>query len=395
MVDKDDPLSVFEGQTEVVCKVDSWHVVGTEERYKICCSSDHVAPITEIVGRLKLSEADKTLDFSDVVFESSLSLKACLKALKGHEKLQKLSLDQMLLNEAEWSIVINSLGSLKSLRDLNLAASGLESPQVEQIAKQLIDLSGEESSICKSLRKLNISYNDLSDEIAISLASILSVCPNLFALDLENIGLVNPSPQLSTALKSSSVRELNLSGNRFADSVLSCLLSSLHNCSKLNLCSILVDQRVESGFSEGLMKLATNSNSRLQVLDLSKNNFPKHCVFDVVTALCEARQLHTISLALLDCISDDALIHFLKKNLDKFKKLDVGGAGLSKPMKLELIDIIIDLFQGSIECFCCSGVDKIDGETLISQWRACKGASAFAEGPIGLRRRYQFSLTSE
>ena len=398
IVDKDDPLAVFDGQSEVLCNVDSWHIVGIEETYNMCCNTEGVTPIEDVLSKLKLSDLDKTLDFGDVVFETPMSRRAMLKTLNGHAKLQRLNLEQTLLSDSEWSLVTNSLDSLKCLKDLNLSASGLNKDNLEQMAKRLSELSGE-SNITKSLRKLNLSYNRLCDEAVGSLSALLSVLSNLFTLNLECVDLSNPSPQLASSLRSSTVRELNLSDNQLADGILSSLLGALENFTDLNLSGILDHHSVsgvDSGFSEGLLKLTTNANSRLLSLDISENDIPKHFIFDVVAALSEAKHLQALSLCGIDCVTDDVLVHFLRKRPKNLKKLNIENVSLSKPMKLEGIDSITDLFQGvSFDSFCFSDVKKIDAVTLIAQWKSIKGEeTALVKGPVGSRSKYQFCLTA-
>lgn len=395
MVDKDDPLDIFEGQTEVLCNVDSWHVVGIEETYTNCCCSEGVKPIEEILSKLRLSDAEKTLDFHDVVFETPMAVRATLKTLSGHSKLQRLSLEETILNGNDWSLVINALGSLKCLKDLSLSASGLKKANLEKMSKRLTQLCGEESSIVKSLRKLDLSFNTLRDEAVGSISALLSVFSNLFSLNLDCVGLVNPPAQLAASLRSSTAKELNLSRNQLADCVLSCLVASLEGFTDLKLAGIFQNQQIiDGGFSEGLLKLTTNANSRLQTLDISSNNIPRHFVYDVVAALSQAKHLHSLSLAHVGCVTDDVMIHFLKKIPKSLKRLDIEGISLSKPMKLELIDAITDWFQGVVDSFGFSKVDQIDADTLVAQWNDIKGDISVVKGPVGSRRKYLFCLTT-
>ena len=136
-------------------------------------------------------------------------------------------------------------------------------------------------------------------------------------------------------------------------------------------------------------------NSPLQTLDISQNNIPKRYAFDVAMAICHAKLLQSLSLNGLQCVSDDVLIHILRKSSSCLRRLELDGVGIARPMKLELVDMLVEMFQNDLEYVSLFGLHEDDFATLKTQWEYCKGNLAVVKGPLGRRRKCQFSLSTK
>jgi len=399
MLDNDDPLVIFESESEVLCNVDSWHVVSSEERYRTCCESDGVAPLQSLIDKLKISDSSRTFNFGEIIVETPQSLSILLRTMNGHVNLQSLSFEQTILCGKDWDLLKRALQAMSKLRELNLASSGLMSEHLTMLVRGFKEAKEDpqvSDTICKSLRSLNLSNNYLGDAALDSLTSILEDLTDLRVLVLQGIGLTNTNTQFHAALNCSSLKEFDISSNLLGDSVLMPLLSSLKSVVALNVSSVTCSSTAviseDYGLTQGLMKLSTNHNSSMERLDISLNHIPKSFTFDLIIAISEAKKLSSLSLAHVSNLNDDSLIHLLRKCPTKFRSLDLRGVKLSKPMKIELIDLLLELFQTDIDNIRFSHIESIDSDTLVSNWLSVKGDLALVNGPVGHHNLLSLSL---
>ncbi|KAL7611155.1 hypothetical protein Lser_V15G12828 [Lactuca serriola] len=191
-----------------------------------------------------------------------------IESLKNASECSRYSLERLKLGSSLYDIILESLGRLANLRELDLSFCGLTGPITESITG------------LRFLEVLDLSYNQLTGTIPESLGGLA----NLRELHLHNCRLIGPIPESVTRLRFLQV--LDLSHNQLTGPIPESLgrLVSLQSISltsnRLNgTIPVSISQLpklhsvdISNNFLEGVVSEAHFANlSMLKHLDTSSN----------------------------------------------------------------------------------------------------------------------------
>ena len=155
------------------------------------------------------------------------------------------------------------------------------------------------SSTNKSLERVTLRNNNISDEGMVDIITALSVHPHLKRLNLVGNGLrENGCVALVTLLRCSAkeLQYLYISNNDVGDEGIEALVPALANCNQLNELYISDNPSITTKGWQSLATILEAPNSNLEVLDMSQNNVNDEPVASFASALANNHTLHTLYL---------------------------------------------------------------------------------------------------
>ncbi|XP_041637971.1 NLR family CARD domain-containing protein 3-like [Cheilinus undulatus] len=287
-------------------------------------STDRLSPVQWSALVFILLSSEKDLDVFDLK-KYSASEEALLRLLQVVKASNKALLSGCNLSERSCG-ALSSVLSSSSLRELDLSNNDVQDSGVEELCGELMDplskletlrlsgcnlserscgaLSSVLSSQSSSLRDLDLSNNHLQDSgVALLSPGLESPHCRLDSLRLSGCKLSERScGALSSVLKSSSLRELDLSNNNLQDSGVEQLCGGLTDPQstlqtlRLSVCNL--SERSCGALSHSVL---SSQSSSLRDLDLSNNNLQDSGVALLSSGL-ESLHCRLDSLSLSGCL---------------------------------------------------------------------------------------------
>ena len=151
----------------------------------------------------------------------------------------------------------------------------------------------------KSLQRVTLSENDISDGALVDIITALSIQPRLQDIEMaDNTLSVNGCKALATLLRNSvtELQHLDLGDNEINDEGMDALVPALKNCNQLQTLRL---SRNHSITTKGWQKLATileAPNSNLRTVFILGNNIDEEALAVFAKALAGNQTLKTLSL---------------------------------------------------------------------------------------------------
>ena len=155
------------------------------------------------------------------------------------------------------------------------------------------------SSTNKSLQKLDLLNNNISDEGMVDIITALSMFPHLRYLDLSGNRLhKNGCVALATLLRcsASELGNLFITHNEINDDGIDVLIPALKNCSCLHELWISHNPSITTRGWQSLASILESPNYNLEVLYIPQNNVDDEAVVSFANALTNNHTLHSLCL---------------------------------------------------------------------------------------------------
>ena len=155
------------------------------------------------------------------------------------------------------------------------------------------------SSINKSLRKVELADNNISEEGMVDIITALSVHPNLNYLDLDGNRLhKNGCVALATLLRCSAkeVQHLDLSNTEINDEGIEALVHALATCSCLEELQLVGNPTITSKGWQSLASILEAPNSNLREIFIANNNVDDEAAAAFANALENNHTLYTLNM---------------------------------------------------------------------------------------------------
>ena len=157
------------------------------------------------------------------------------------------------------------------------------------------------SSTNKSLKKVDLQDNDISEEVMVDIVTALSVYPHLEQLDLNGNRLgENGCVALATLLQSSAkeLQYLYLSNNEVIDEGIEALVPALANCNRLEYLHLSRNPSITTLGWQSLASVLEFPSSNLKGISITENNVDDEAVTAFANALTSNNMLHTLNMIL-------------------------------------------------------------------------------------------------
>ena len=340
--------------------------------------------ILGLARALKRTTALKALDFSHNIVTNETADDIAV-VMSHNTKLCKLNLSKTRLQTSGAIKIAKGLRSITSLTELNISYNNITEEAADNIVTvvgqstelQVLNLNGNQlnaigcTKICKALintlklTELCISSNNITDEVAQNIGAALSDKYNLRILDISVNSLKDYGSMViaRSLAKITTLTKLYIGKNEITDAAANDIASVLSNNDNLEVLDVSDNYFTTYGIliifsSKNLSSLTElyvnrnqlteeaadtlasviSQNNKLQVLNISRNNFCTHGVIKIAKALQSS-----ISTLTTLCIShnnvrieaaDDVAAVILQNT--KLQVLDLGG----NPLQTEGIIII-------------------------------------------------------
>ena len=155
------------------------------------------------------------------------------------------------------------------------------------------------SSTNKSLQKVELEGNNITEEGMVDILTALSMHPHLQGLDLDGNRLrKNGCVALATLLQCSAkeLQYLYLSRNDIGDEGMKVLVPALASCSHLKELHLFTNPSVTTKGWQSLATILEAPNSNLQELHIADNNINDEAVAAFAKVLLINRMLHTLNM---------------------------------------------------------------------------------------------------
>ena len=252
-----------------------------------------------------------------------------LQALKENSNLQLLDLnDNKVTGEAadDLAIVIKNNSNLEQL---GLANNDLKTSSI-LILQALKEIS--------KLKVLNLNDNNITDQAAEDLASVIKNNSNLERLHLANNDLRKSSILILQALKeNSNLQLLDLYGNKVTGEAAEDLASVIKNNSNLEQLGLANNDLKTSSI---LILQALKENSNLQRLDLNGNKVTGEAAEDLASVIKNNSNLEQLGLANNDLKTSSVLVLQALKEISKLKDLNLNGNNITGEAAEDLASVI-------------------------------------------------------
>ncbi|XP_029464585.1 protein NLRC5-like [Rhinatrema bivittatum] len=275
-------------------------------------SLNEMAILTLAEGLKQMQSVKKLiLDSNNINAEGGSHL---ADALKGCGKLEEISFSHNIIDGVEK--IVDILPEMQSLKKINLSQNNLGPAIGVKLAQVL--------QYCTHIEELLIAANNLGDEAAMKLAGSLPELPYLKIVQLQsnNIGLIGGTQLIKSLAKCKQIEELSLSENRFGEEGAFALAKELPHFRllkkvDLKLCQISdrASKSLATGFGhcpqieeiilswnsvgdEGAIELARvlPQMAKLKMLDLEKNYITERGAEKLAESLTRCYVIHVIRL---------------------------------------------------------------------------------------------------
>ena len=190
---------------------------------------------------------------------------------------------------------------------------------------------------CK-IKILNLSSNDITTEIVEDLASIITQNTNLEQLYLANNDLKISSILILQALKENSkLKVLDLNDNNMTEETAEDLASVIKNNSNLQQLYLANNNLKTSSI---LLLQALKGNSKLKVLDLNDNNMTGEAAEDLASVIKNSFNLKRLYLANNDLKTSSVLVLQALKEISKLTVLNLNGNNMTVKAAEDLASVI-------------------------------------------------------
>ena len=255
------------------------------------------------------------------------SARVILKALKEISKLKCLYLSSNnLLSEAVGNLLADVIQTNTYLEVLNLSINNLLL-SAKVILKALSRVS--------SIRNLNLSQTNLTDELTDGLADVIrnNVC--LEVLYLSNNNLQSPVAILQALKGISTLKKLSLFGNILTKEVDQDLADVVTSNASLETL-ILGNNNLQScALISALVKITS-----LKILDLGGNNLSSQAMQDLANVINNNINLEVLFLNNINLQSSISLILQALKGISNLRKLHLHHTNIPVKVVKELADVI-------------------------------------------------------
>ncbi|XP_065913984.1 protein NLRC5-like isoform X2 [Dysidea avara] len=252
-----------------------------------------------------------------------------LQDLKNISKITKLDLSDNGMSDTVVHELASVIENNTKLEELNLGGNNLQSSAVV-ILQALKNIS--------NLTTLDLSNNNLSEEVAKDLADVIESNTHLNELILSDNNLQSSTVViLQTLVNTSSLLKLDLSGNKLPETVVNELASVIK--SNANLRELhLANNRLQP--STIIILQALKEISSLTVLDLSNNNLSEKIVNYLADVIKHNIHLRKLNLSYNNLRSSAIVVLEALKGISHLNKLDLSGNNMSESVAIELADVI-------------------------------------------------------
>ena len=261
--------------------------------------------------------------------ELRISLILILQALKENSKLQLLDLNDNNMTEQAAEDLASVIKNNSDLEQIGLANNDLKTSSV------LILRALKENS---KLKALDLNGNNMTGEAAEDLASVIKNNYHLEQLHLANNDLRTSSILILQAIKENSkLKALNLNGNKMTGEVTEDLASVIKNNSDLEQIGLANNDLKTSSV---LILRALKENSKLKALDLNGNNMTGEAAEDLASVIKNNYHLEQLHLANNDLRTSSILILQAIKENSKLKALNLNGNKMTGEVTEDLASVI-------------------------------------------------------
>ena len=283
-----------------------------------------------------------------------------LQALKRNSNLKTLNLNDNNMTGKVVYDLADVIANNTSLEGLYLRGNNLQS-SAGVILQALKGVS--------NVKVLDLSDNNMSEEIASDLADVIKNNVQLEELHLFNNELQSCCTVILQALKrNSNLKTLNLNDNNMTGKVVYDLADVIANNTSLEGL-YLRGNNLQS--SAGVILQALKGVSNVKVLDLSDNNMSEEVASDLADVIknnVQLEELHLFNNELQSCCT--VILQALKSN-SNLKKLSLNDNNMTGKVVYDLADVIAN--NTSLEVLCLGGNNLQSSVGVILQ--VLKGVS--------------------
>ena len=252
-----------------------------------------------------------------------------LQALKTFYHLQKLNLNCNYMSEEVVHDLADVISNNNCLEELQLYNNNLGSSAVV-ILQALTRISG--------LTVLNLSCNNMSENVVNDLASVIKNNPYIEELFLDHNNLQSPVVVVLQALKRTShLKNLNLNGNNMSAKVVNDLADAIKSNTSLEELHLFSNDLQSSAV---VILQALKEISTLTKLNLNSNNMSGKVVNDLADAIKSNTYLEELYLGCNNLQSLAADILQALREISTLKILDLGNNNMSGKVVNCLADVI-------------------------------------------------------
>ena len=295
--------------------------------FRNCLINDDIANI--LSSYFTKSHYLKHLHIVDCKVTSSKPPLLVLQALKKHSKLKVLNLNGTIITEQVAEKLVEVIKNNLKLEQFGLQNSNLGHSLV---------LVLQALTKCSKLEVLNLSYTNITEQAAESLAKAIKNNSGLEALYLTNNDLRSSATVILQALKENSkLKVLNLNDNNMTGQVANDLANVIKNNSGLEEL-YLSNNDLRS--SATVILQALKENSQLKALNLGGNNMTGQVAEDLANVIKNNSGLEKLCLSNNDLRSSATVILQALKENSQLKVLNLNDNNMTGQVAEDLANVI-------------------------------------------------------